>query len=174
MPVNLVPILDQSKSYIYCPLCSQVGTPHSPLTRENHLHKCQFGHTFDDAQLRGMASRGVPIEMEKWRVIENPPPYAEKFTVWCHPQVWEALQCKWEGRFIATIITFFEAMADDSIIFIDGEDAKKLRELGVTNGVTMRALVEKQAELEKQIDEMNKIQSKLLPLLQQAGVGGLL
>lgn len=170
MPQNIVPVLDQTLSYIYCPTCMKEGDK-VRLTRDQHLHRCPMGHgPFDNKQLTVIRSRGGLIEMEKYKVIEQPPDYAQKFSVWCNPEVWQALQEKYEGRFIATMVTMFEALADDSIVFIDGEDAKKLREMGVKNGVEMRALVEKQKELEGTLDEQQKMLDKIRPILNAAGL----
>jgi hypothetical protein len=170
MPQNIVPALDQNLSYIYCPSCMKEGEK-VRLTRDQHLHRCPFGHgPFDNKQLGAIRARGGLVEMEKYKVIEQPPDYAEKFSVWCNPEVWKVLQEKYEGRFIATMVTMLEALADDSIVFIDGVDAKRLREMGVKNGVEMRALVEKQKELEGTLDAQKALLDRLKPILNAAGL----
>ena len=64
------------------------------------------------------------------------------------------------------------ALADDSIVMITGEDAKKLRELGVHNGKEMVSAMESMKETEKEKDAAIASVEKFMNLLRAAGVTG--
>lgn len=173
MPTNIVPTLQQDKAYVFCPTCSREGTEKSPLMRDSHLLKCAFGHSFDSRQLAALRARGTPVEMENWTdlIVEQPPDYCEKFPIWCNPAVWKHLQKKFRGRFIATLITYLEALADDTIVLIDGADAEELRKMNLKNGVEILAAMRDRVNLQTQLDDANRKIEQFRALMSQAGVG---
>lgn len=173
MPQNIIPSLDPARAYVFCPTCQREGTEKSPLMRDSHLLKCAFGHTFEGKQIAALRSRGISVDMEQWSdmVVEQPPDYCEKFAVWTNPVVWQHLQKKFRGRFLATMITYIEALADDTIVMIDGADAEELRKMGLKNGVEILAAMKDRDNLQTQLDEANEKIGKFMNLLNQAGVG---
>lgn len=173
MPTNIVKPLEDTRSYIYCPLCQRDGHK-TELRRDQHRLLCPLGHAFERGMLDQMAKSGNPPEMIHTEVIEQPPDYAEKFGVWMHPKTWQALQERYKGRLLVTLGTTMDALADGSIVFITGEDAIKLRTAGIKGSKDMVAMVESRKLLEEQISDQQKIIDKLKPILAAAGVGNLI
>lgn len=167
---NIVPVLDASRTYFYCPMCQKLNNEKVEMKRDGHLFKCALGHLLDLQALQSMSARGNAPEMIPLQVQERPSENAVKREVWVNQHTWEILQHKFEGRFLVTIGTFFDNLADDSILFITGEDAKKLRDLGFKNGKEMAVLAERQKELEEQLDRQSKVIEAVKPMLVAAGI----
>src|SRR4029077_14969287 len=98
---------------------------------------------------------------------------AVKWPIWVMPATKQRLEERFSGRVIVTLLTIMAAIADDSVIFIEGDDAHKLRDMGIINGKQMLVVAEKSKELEEQLAEMNRKLAMLAPLLKEAGVGEL-
>jgi hypothetical protein len=171
--MNIVPPLDDHRAYIFCPACHQNGVK-SELRREQHMMLCPLNHAFEYRMIQQMMMSGNPPEMLKTEIIEQPSPHAEKFGVWMHPKTWQLLQERYKGRLLVTLGTVMDALADGSIIFTTGEDAIKLRAAGIKSSKDMVAMVESRKEIEQQILDQQKIIDKLAPILQAAGVGGII
>lgn len=170
---NLVPTLDERRSYIYCPVCAQNGTK-AELRREQHMMLCPFAHAFEYSMIQQMMKSGNPPEMLKTEIVEQPSEHAEKVGVWMHPRTWQLLQERYKGRLWVTLGTTMDALADGSIIFITGEDATKLRAAGIKSSKDMVAMAESRKDIEQQIADQQKIIDKLTPILNAAGVGGII
>jgi hypothetical protein len=167
---NIVPPLDQSRSYTYCPLCAQAGNK-TELRRDQHRLVCDLGHAFQYSQIQKM---GTPPEMIKTHVIEQPSPHSIPVKIFVHPETWRLINERYSGQLHVTLGTVMDALADGSIVFITGDDARKLREMGVKNSAEMVAAVEARKDVEKERDELQKVVEKLQPLLAAAGVGTIL
>jgi hypothetical protein len=169
MPANIVPTLDPRSAYIYCPACLQNGNK-VILSRDTYQFRCQFAHTYEYSQLQAMAAAGELVEMVKTRIVEQPSDQDVKREVWVHPILWERLQEKFQGRFLVTMRTIFAALADDSIIFIEGPDIKELKLYGVKNAKDIVSAIKSARELEDQIKILQKQLDLLQPILQAAGL----
>ena len=93
-----------------------------------------------------------------------------KWPVWINPKVKERIEQKFHGRVMITVATYLAAIADDSIVLITGEQAKKLRDHGIKNGAEMVALAESVKQLEKEKDEAIQQILRFQDILKQAGV----
>jgi hypothetical protein len=92
-----------------------------------------------------------------------------KWSVWVNPKVREKLESKFSGRLMITLGTYLAALADDSMIILTGEEAAKLRKLGVHNGKEMLASIEGGKVAERERDEAVKSVEKFMGILNAAG-----
>lgn len=165
MPPNVVPVLDTTRAYIYCPRCEREYSQKVEMKRDGPYIKCAMGHTLEHTKAGDMHPEMIPLN-----VIEQPSDNAVKKEFWVHPETYNLLQQKFAGRFLVTMGTFFDNLANDSIMFINGDDARKLRELGFKTGAEMAAMAQQGKKLQEDIDRQQKIIDALKPILQAAGV----
>lgn len=170
---NIVPPLDDHRAYMYCPMCAINGQK-VELRRDQQKLLCPLSHTFEYSMIQQMMKSGNPPEMIKTEVIEKPSEHAEKFGVWMHPNTWKLLNERYKGRLLVTLGTVMDALADGSIIFITGEDALKLKAVGVNGSKDMVAMAESRKQLEQEMADQRKIIDKLQPILQAAGVSNII
>jgi hypothetical protein len=166
MPTQ-IPTLDQSLVYTWCPTCRMQGNPRSPLTREMHAIKCSLGHQFTGQQLQAM---GADMVKAGEVYTEQPTITDIKWSIFVNPKVREKLESKFSGRLMITLGTYLAALADDSMIILTGEEAAKLRKLGVHNGKEMLASIEGGKIAERERDEAVKSVEKFMGVLKAAGV----
>jgi hypothetical protein len=135
--------------------------------REMHIHKCQFGH-----QLTATDLGRYPLEMNKMSEIlqEQPDPRSIAWKVFILPETKEAFERKFAGRIHITLATLVAALCDDRLIFIEGDDAAKLRAKGLVNGAQILAALEGVAQLEREKQEILGRLNLLLQSLRDAGV----
>lgn len=117
-----------------------------------------------------MSERGELIEMIKTKIIEQPADTDVKREIWIHPTLWERLNDKFSGRLLVTLRTVFAALADDSIIFIEGPEIKELKLQGVKSGKDIVAMLHNAKEQERTIEAMQKQLDLLAPILHAAGL----
>lgn len=162
---TLVKEMDPNLAYMFCIVCRSQGNSKSPLTRDGTgAIRCGFGHgPFTLDQL--MNSDMVPATE---LFVEQPTITDVKKQVWVNPEVWARLERKFANRFMITIATYLAAIADDSIVMITGEQAGKLRALGITNGQQILSTVEMAKQTERELDESNKTIQKFMGLIAAA------
>jgi len=163
----IVPALNESLAYTYCPTCRNNGSTTVMLTRELHLFKCPFGHQFQYADLQRFGAEMTPAG-DVYR--EQPHPEAMKWPIFVMPRIKQRLEEKYPNRLMTTIATMLDLLADDAVIFIQGSEAIELRKRGLANGSQIIAALQSVAEIEKQrkdaIDQLEKLQR----ILRDAGV----
>lgn len=168
---NIVPKLDPSQAYMYCPLCDDMQHIESPLRRSGEdLLKCGLGHQFHYRDLQRLQQQGKKIKMIPTEVIEVPPDHCQKFGVFVHPERWASLQVKLKGRFHATLGTLLDALDDDALMIISGEDAQKLKRRGLNTSSQILAMAEGYHQMELEKDDLLKKLQLLQPILAAAGV----
>lgn len=128
---NIVPHLDDSRAYIYCPRCEEMGYPTVEMRRDSFKFICPLQHELDVHTVQKLVAAGRTLHMVRFELIEQPSPNMVKFSFWIHPATLATLQEKFKGRFISTMDTFFNLVASGDIVFITGEDVKKLKALGI-------------------------------------------
>jgi hypothetical protein len=148
-PINIVPRLDESRSYIFCPTCEQYGNEGIEMRKDGHRFVCPLNHELDIHTVQKMIKAGRKLHMVPTVVVEQPSPNMVKHQFWIHPDTLELLQQKFKGRFIVTFDTVFNMLCDDHLIFINGEDAEKLNKMGLRTGKDVLAMAEGQKELEE-------------------------
>jgi len=168
--MNIVPTLDERRAYIYCPTCASVGNPEVELTRDTYQFRCMFGHSWDYGTLQKMIENGQVVHMIKSQVIERPSDHAKPYQVYMAPGTWEKINLRYSGRLHVTLGTAMDALADESIIFIDGPDVKELKLLGIKSGKDILSALKAARELEQQIQVLQKQVDMLAPILRAAGL----
>jgi hypothetical protein len=165
---TLVTALDQSKAYVWCPICRQNGNPQSPLIRDGHIIKCNFSH-----QLTGADLQNFGADMIKANEIfhEQPTITDMAWKIFLNPKVKEKLEAKYAGRIMITIATFLAALADDAIVLITGEQAVELRKLGVKSGAEMLSAMKQFKETERERDEAIASIEKFMNMVKSAVPG---
>ena len=175
MPTK-VTSLDSSAMYIYCRVCAANGNPKSPLRREMDTVKCALGHTMQGSTSMTASHGELPatasMDMVKANEIflEQPTITDMKWPIFVNPKVKEKLESKFSGRLMITLGTYLAALADDSMIILTGEEAAKLRKLGVHNGKEMLASIEGGKIAERERDEAVASVTKFMGVLKAAGV----
>ena len=166
---SLTPVLDQSSAYTFCPVCRTQGNDRSPLTRDGAGSiKCPFSHgpfTLEQLQSADMVKSSELF-------IEQPTITDIKWPIFVNPDVKVKLERKFPGRLMITLATYLAALSDDSIVMITGEQATKLRALGITNGNQMLSVAEASKEIEHELDEANKTITRFMTMIASAGVPG--
>jgi hypothetical protein len=167
---NLVPKLDDSRSYIYCPTCRTQSNSEVELARDTYQFRCMFGHSWTYAAIQQMIQNGQVVEMVRTQIIEQPSPHAQAYKIFIVPSTWERFNQKYSGRVFITIGTMLDAMADESVIFIDGPEVKELRLRGLKTGKDILAMIQSAKELERENETLTKQLALLAPLLAAAGL----
>lgn len=167
---NLVPTLDERRAYIFCPTCQSTGNSEVELTRDTYQFRCMFGHSWDYAALQKMIENGQVVRMIKTQVIERPSDHAKPYQVYMAPGTWEKINQRYSGRLHVTLGTVMDALADESIIFIDGPDVVELKTLGIKSGKDIISALKSAREMEQQISTLQKQLDMLAPLLRAAGL----
>jgi hypothetical protein len=162
---TLTPPLDPSLAYVFCPICRSQGNSQSPLTRDGTGSiRCQFQHgpfTLEQLQSSDMVKSSELF-------IEQPTITDIRWPIFVNPDVKAKLERKFSGRLMITLATYLAAIADDSIVMITGEQAGKLRALGITNGQQILSTVEMAKQTERELDESNKTIQKFMGLIAAA------
>ena len=164
---TLITELDQAKAYVWCPICRQNGNQNSPILRDGYVLKCNFGHQLSGAQLEQF---GADMVKATELFIEQPTITDMAWKIFINPKVKEKLEQKFAGRIMATVATLLAALSDDTLVMITGEQAAKLRKLGIKNGAEMLAAVESSKETEKELQVANDQINKFLTMIKSAGV----
>lgn len=167
---NIVPTLDQHRAYIYCPTCAAQGNAEVELARDTYQFRCPFGHAWDYSAIQKMIESGQVVRMVRTQVIELPSDHAKPYQVYMAPGTWERLQQKFSGRLHVTLGTVMDALADDSIIFIDGKDVQEMKLYGIKTGKDIIAEIQSAREMEKQLESLQKQLDLLAPILRAAGL----
>ncbi len=149
-PINIVPRLDDSRSYIFCPTCETYGNNEVEMRRDGHRFVCPLNHELDVHTVQRLVKAGRKLHMGPLVIQENPSPNMVKATFWIHPDALASIQEKFKGRIISTMDTFFNMLSDyPNFIIINGDDAEKLKKHGLNSGKDILSMAEGQKELEE-------------------------
>jgi hypothetical protein len=166
---TLVKELDPSSAYTFCPICRQNGNNSSPIQRDGHVLKCNFGHSVSGSDLQRF---GADMVKSGDVFIEQPTITDIKWSIWVNPTVKERLEKKLAGRIMVTIATLLAALSDDSLVMITGEQAAKLRAMGIHNGADMLAKAESEVQTAKERDDcLNQIE-RFMQVMKAAQIPG--
>ena len=162
---SLTPVLDQSLAYCWCMICKQQGNDRSPLQRDGTgAIKCNFGHgPFTLTQLQS-----ADMVKSSELFIEQPTITDIRWPIFVNPDVKAKLEKKFAGRIMITLGTYLAALSDDSIVMITGEQATKLRALGITNGAQMLATCQMAKDTEKELEAANQQITRFMTLVASA------
>jgi hypothetical protein len=130
------------RAFIFCPFCRNMGNPRSELQRDNVDFFCLMGHRAPHAQVLSMAP-----EMIKSEVIFKPGPHDMKVEVWCNSEVYARAKAALGERFHPTLASLIRCCMAGEPIVIDGQQAEKLRKLGIRSGQEMVVVAEQNVTL---------------------------
>jgi hypothetical protein len=149
-PTNILPRLDESRSYIYCPTCETYGNNEIEMRKDGHRFVCPLNHELDIHTVQKMVKAGRKLHMVPLQVTEVPPPgHVKASDFWIHPDTLAILKQKFAGRIIVTMDTFFNMLCDPDLVFISGVDAAELKKYGLRTGKDIIAMANGQKELEE-------------------------
>jgi hypothetical protein len=167
MPV-LPQVVGDNQTGAYCPMCRNQGSPSVMAMRDNVDCFCLMGHRMPHAQFWSMKP-----DMIKTDVRFQPGPHDVKVEVWVNGEVLQRSKEALGERWHPTIASLIRACMAGVPILIDGQQAEKLRKLGVKNGAEMVATAELNIELsgqnETHVAKINEWEDRFKDAL--AGVG---
>ena len=133
------------RSFVWCPVCETNGTQIELLrgAPELHIYRCAMGHAFEYNAL--MARNPTMIKLE---AHEKPAPTDIKAQVWVPPELWARFCSKYPDRKNATMISIMALSLDGDLVIVSGDQAKKLKALGVKSGAEMLSCAEENRRLE--------------------------
>jgi hypothetical protein len=166
---TLVTALDQGKAYTWCPICRQNGNSQSPILRDGHVLKCNFGHQLSGSDLQRF---GADMVKSTEIFLEQPTITDVAWKIFINPAVKTKLETKFSGRIMITIATLLAALADDSMVMITGEQAAELRKLGIHNGAEILSSVKQSKETARERDEAIQQVERFMNMIKAAGVPG--
>ena len=172
-PTNILPRLEPHRSYILCPTCEDQGHPDVEMRRptsDSASFECPLRHTLDVHTVQKLVAAGRQLHMVPLQVIEQPPPgHVKASDFWIHPETLAILKDKFKGRIIVTMNTFFNMLCDPDLIFINGQDAAKLKRYGLNSGKDILAMAEGRKELE---ETHRALIERITPILNAASAAG--
>ena len=170
---NIIKPLDSGAAYIYCPTCRDSGTPNSMLTRDSHIVRCQFGHQWDTTSFRHLLSRQPVMAGMDEILVEQPHPEAMAWKIMVLPETRQAFEAKFKGRIHITLGTFLQALCEDSLLILSGDDVAKLRKRGITTSAQVIAALEGvdrlASERQSAIDQLLRVTNMLKELKGETG-----
>ena len=162
---NIVPRLEDHRSYIFCVRCEDMGHEGVEMRKDGHRFICPLQHELDIHTVQRLVASGRKLHMVPLHVIENPSPNMVEKKFWIFPQTYDLLKEKFAGRFIVTMDTFFNLLADGNVMFIIGPDVEKLRGMGLHKPQDIIAALEGMKEREEFVKGLTE---KLAPILNAA------
>ena len=145
------------RSFVWCPICQANGTQTELLrgAPELHIYRCAMGHAFEYEAL--MARNPTMIKLE---AHEKPAPTDIKAQVWVNPELWAKFCAKFPDRKNATMVSIMSLSLDGDLVIISGEQAKKLKALGIKSGADMLATAENNRTLEAENSDLVRENSR--------------
>ncbi len=163
MPV-LPKIVGDNVTGAYCPMCRNQGSPTVEMMRNNTDAYCLMGHRLPHAQFWAMNP-----DMIKTEVRFAPGPGDVKVEIWVNQECLMKAKDALGERFHPTIGGLIRACMAGAPVLIDGQQAEKLRKLGVKNGAEMVATAELVKELSGQneslVEKLNEWENRFADAL---------
>lgn len=130
---------------MYCPICAKQGSPRTELMRDMVDMFCMMGHKFPTAQMLALNP-----EMIKTEIHFKPGAHDVKVEVWVNQEVLLRTKESLGERWHPTIASLIRCCMAGTPVIVDGQQADKLRKLGVRNGQEMISVAELNVELSAQ------------------------
>lgn len=145
------------RAFIFCPFCEKNSVKQELFTGmpENHLFRCQFGHVYERDALMAMNPTMIHYQHQ-----EKPGPHDVKAQVWVSADLWNRFRDKYPDTLNATMASIMQLSLDGDLIIVSGEQAKKLKALGVTSGAGMVTCAEERQRLAGENEEIAKENSR--------------
>lgn len=139
------------RAFMYCPLCRAAGTPTAELMRDNVDFFCMMGH-----RMPHEAMMKLDPEMIKTEVHFKPGPNDVKTEIWVNREILARVQAALGERFHPTMASLVRCCAAGEPVLIDGQQAEKLRKMGIRNGAEMLATAEQNVQLAGQVESLTE------------------
>jgi len=91
-----------------------------------------------------------------------------KAEVWVHPDLWGRFCAKFPDRKNATMASIMGLSLDDDLVIISGEQAKKLKALGIRTGAEMLACAENNRTLEAENADLARENGRFYSALRES------
>ncbi len=164
---NLPQVSGSNTTGAYCPMCRNNGSPSVVATRDNVVCFCLMGHRLSHAQFWNMNP-----DMIKTEVRFSPGQNDVKTEVWVNNEVLARAKETLGERFHPTMASLIRCCMAGVPVVIDGQQAEKLRKLGVKNGAEMVATAEMVKELSGQnenlVEKLNEWENRFASAMQGA------
>ena len=157
------------RAMMYCPRCRMVGLPQVELVYESpepDVYRCPNSHAIE-GYLNLMK---MNPEMIKFIAHETPQPNQVKREVWIDKNVVDRFESAYPAKLNATVESIMTLHLAGEPIIIDGQQAKKLRALGVKNGAEMLAAIEVGRTLEAELATAQNQIALFQGMFQAAGI----
>jgi hypothetical protein len=138
---------------IYCVLCDRQGIMDSMMIQhqaKGGILTCSVqNHQIEYSKLMAMKPRMVRLQ-----ITEKQPQNTVVQQVWVYPEVLTALRERFPTNLMTTLCAIMTAISDPDTIMIEGENARKLRELGVHKGSDVIGLAEAQKSTQEAMEKL--------------------
>ena len=156
------------RAFMYCPMCRAAGNDRSELMRDNVDFFCLMNH-----RMPHEAMPKLNPEMIKTEVHFKPGPNDTKTEVWINKDILYRVQQALGERFHPTMASIIRCCAAGEPVIVDGQQAEKLRKLGIRNGAEMLACAEQNKELAGQNEwltqELNRWENRFAEAMAASG-----
>jgi hypothetical protein len=106
-------------------------------------------------------------------LVEQPHPEAMAWKIMVLPETRQAFEAKFKGRIHITLGTFLQALCEDSLLILSGDDVAKLRKRGITTSAQVIAALEGvdrlASERQSAIDQLLRVTNMLKELKGETG-----
>jgi hypothetical protein len=157
------------RAMMYCRLCRRANPEQLSKEElylempENNVFRCKNGHAYNTREeLDG-------CELIKFEYIETPPKEYEKESFFVDPLIMKQFRAMYPNRVHSSINSILGIFVKGEPVIIDGQQAKRLKELGVRNGAEMIAALEVTKSLEAEIEGLKGQVNMLGNILSQSG-----
>jgi len=157
-----------AESGMYCPMCRDTrGVRDVNLKRSAHLFKCDVGHEIPYMQLQSMHPDMVPFVTKE---IPNPT-LDVKAECWLRKDIWNRFSSKFSGRVNSTLNSVLSTMLDDDFLFLTGDTVRKLQKSNIRKQEDILAVVEDNARLVAENEQVTRDSQRLAALFANAAKG---
>jgi hypothetical protein len=159
------------ESGMYCPMCRDMrGAKDVKLQRDGmarHQFKCTFGHAIDYNSLQTMRPDMVPFIAK-----EIPDPSRDdKAELYIRKEIWQKFSTMYAGRINATMTSVMATMLDGDFLFLTGDTVRKLNKQGVRKQEDILAMVDDNARLVAENEQVTRDSQRLASLFANAAKG---
>lgn len=156
------------RAFIYCPHCERQNNQKTELFTRNpevNLFKCLLGHSFEYAALMAMNPTMIHYEHN-----EKPGQNDIKAEFWVDPKILSRFREKYPNQQNSTINSILQLSVDGDMIIVSGDQARKLKELGVRTGAEMLARIQVSKTLEAENADLISKLNYFSEMMKGAGV----
>jgi hypothetical protein len=155
------------RSFMYCPTCLDAGVD-AELIRGNpemHLFRCLMNHAFTYDQLQALNPKKIPYVPK-----EAPGPSDVNASFFIPAEILSRFREKHPHQQNATIASILHLHLDDDVIIISGDQARKLKALGVRTGQEMLVVAQQNQTLTAENETLSQQINMFENMFTKAGI----